>query len=741
MAASSLLAIAGFDAAMAQTPLDVTAVSPLTVLGRRGSAELPAEREFSADDIDLFGAYDIGELIGQLGPMIDGTDDRPQVLVNGKRIGSPREITGFPPDALDRVEVLPPEAGGRYGLNPDQRVVNLVLKPNYSVVQGTFDASAPTAGGRSVLAVSGGRATIDKERRAMSDARLQRETPLLAKERDLPSGFGSPERTLSAGSRSASLNVVGGGEVGAFNGSGRLSGQVSERKQTQADGLLSRQKTASSGLSAGFDGKLGDWRGRLAFDGQASLSDARRGLGGPAEGRVKGAVASVGVSGDVNRLLFSLPGGQASGNLTLNLGQTWSRTETSGRGVTASVERSDLRGDLRANVALPITRGESARPGAEPASRFGGLSADLGAGVSGGGGASVRSGLNAGLTWRPMRMVNVRTAYSFSQTPPTPDQLSGPRLETVNVQVYDFARGEAVEVIQVNGGNPELEPGVRNNWSLGGSVGPMGPVGGLLRFDYQRSEAEGAIGQFPEFTPLIEAAFPDRVTRDASGRLVALDVRSINLESEMTETVTAGLTFSLPPRPRAQPGQAAALPGPRGRTGAGARGMARNRLMVTLNQTWRLRNTLTIRQGLPEFDRLAGDGGAQPSMETGLAVQGRYGLVNVTVGARWRSEARSRRTAGTDGPDDLIIAPIALIDVRTAVNLRNGILASDEEAFAMTRPGERGSNALRISLDITNLLDERPAARLGDGRPAPGYGRDERDPLGRTVKLTVSRRF
>jgi hypothetical protein len=39
------------------------------------------------------------------------------------------------------------------------------------------------------------------------------------------------------------------------------------------------------------------------------------------------------------------------------------------------------------------------------------------------------------------------------------------------------------------------------------------------------------------------------------------------------------------------------------------------------------------------------------------------------------------------------------------------------------------------------LGDARPGARLGDGRPAPGYGRDERDPVGRTVLLSLKRRF
>jgi hypothetical protein len=46
-----------------------------------------------------------------------------------------------------------------------------------------------------------------------------------------------------------------------------------------------------------------------------------------------------------------------------------------------------------------------------------------------------------------------------------------------------------------------------------------------------------------------------------------------------------------------------------------------------------------------------------------------------------------------------------------------------------------------VELEIANLFDARPKARLGDGRPAPGYGRDDQDPLGRTVQLSLKRRF
>lgn len=53
----------------------------------------------------------------------------------------------------------------------------------------------------------------------------------------------------------------------------------------------------------------------------------------------------------------------------------------------------------------------------------------------------------------------------------------------------------------------------------------------------------------------------------------------------------------------------------------------------------------------------------------------------------------------------------------------------------------RRSDGVRLELEIDNLFDARPDATLGDGRAALGYGRDDQEPLGRVVRVTVSRRF
>lgn len=93
-------------------------------------------------------------------------------------------------------------------------------------------------------------------------------------------------------------------------------------------------------------------------------------------------------------------------------------------------------------------------------------------------------------------------------------------------------------------------------------------------------------------------------------------------------------------------------------------------------------------------------------------------------------------SGGRDGPSDLIIAPFTSGDFRLTFQVMPGgsrIESSDAP--------QRRAGGLQVNFDIDNLFDARREARLGDGTPAPGYGRDVQDPFGRSVRLTLQRRF
>jgi len=91
----------------------------VTAPGERGAVvgRTPPDIRLDRDDIATYGAGNIGELLQSLSPQ---TGQRPVILVNGRRVASVQDINRLPPEAIARVEILPPEVALAYGYPADQ---------------------------------------------------------------------------------------------------------------------------------------------------------------------------------------------------------------------------------------------------------------------------------------------------------------------------------------------------------------------------------------------------------------------------------------------------------------------------------------------------------------------------------------------------------------------------------------------------------------------------------------------
>src|SRR3546814_17451133 len=67
-----------------------------------------------------------------------------------------------------------------------------------------------------------------------------------------------------------------------------------------------------------------------------------------------------------------------------------------------------------------------------------------------------------------------------------------------------------------------------------------------LRFsiDYNHNRSDDTANSLPLLTPEIEAAFPDRVTRDGAGNLLAIDQRPVNFDRAVNSQIRWGVNFS-----------------------------------------------------------------------------------------------------------------------------------------------------------------------------------------------------
>ncbi|MBU3079493.1 TonB-dependent receptor [Sphingomonas sp. XMGL2] len=127
-------------------------VESIVVQGQRppGSVigDIQPEVTLSPADVRSYGVSNVADLLNELSAQTgQATNGPPVVLLNGKRISGMSEIRNIPTEAILRTEILPEEVALEYGYNPDQKVVNIVLRRRFRAVTGELEGAATTDGG------------------------------------------------------------------------------------------------------------------------------------------------------------------------------------------------------------------------------------------------------------------------------------------------------------------------------------------------------------------------------------------------------------------------------------------------------------------------------------------------------------------------------------------------------------------------------------------------------------------
>lgn len=706
----------------------------IVVTARYGEALVEPETELDELQIEAYGAYSIGELVRRITPLTGRPDERPIILINGERVDSIQDLASFPPAALKRLAILPPEAAGRYGYAGNQRVVNLVLKRHFVSWEAQAGVKLPTAGGRIGGSGSAGRFVIDGKSRWNAQVQLAGESALFRSSR-APSAPQVDDRddflSLLPATKQLSVSVGLARPIGHFTGSLNVNAAASGSRQwlglapidpglAEAPVLLGRQNSQNLGLSATLSGPLAG--GRAIF----TANYAR----GWTEGRIdqpddllpqgfrtssnRSVSESLSTRLTFNRSITSLPAGPLTATLTagMNRNRTTSRFDDGSIGGDRINRVGRDRFDGRLSFAVPIaSRNEN------PASLLGDMSLDLAGGLTFGPREASRPRFELGANWSPIPALRVNGSVSFAKLAPSIEQLTAPQFEEVR-RVYDFARQEIAEPVWVTGGNPDLGSGRRRTWSLGATLRPFDPRLLSLSTEYRKQESTGGAGGFPGFTLAIEAAFPDRFVRDASGRLVRVDARPIRIVRDTSERLDNSLTLMLAPGPKAAGAPAALAANPW-------------QFTLSLNHSWLLRSELLTAPGAPVIDRLHGDT-AQSRHSVGFQlVAGRPGM-GMTLDGNWQSGFRLRDPDAPGGGREYRHKPVTIINLRLFAE-PGGLLRTAEKPAWLSD--------LSVSVDIQNLFDTYRNVLLDDGSIPAGYERFEIDPLGRTIQLSVRKRF
>ncbi|MEH6789019.1 hypothetical protein [Parasphingorhabdus sp.] len=781
--------------------------------------DVPPVVELSEADIASYGASSVQDLLEALSSQTTSGrgrgSGRPVVLINGQRTSGFREIRDLPPEAIRTVQVFPEELALQYGYRPDQRVINFILKDNYTGVSVEGEYGMPTEGGQGKSELETNVTKIGKNSRVNINLEWQHNTAITESERGIIQTAAGDQvnlgdfRTLVAPSDNVELNSnysrqfangmslsLNGGYVydksrglqGLPNGTLQVAGDPLFRYFTEYGPLnrVQESNTAQAGLT--LNGMLSEWQWSLTSDytrAQVDTDTERSGdigalqaaidagtvdpfaasfgslLGAPGTDSARAVNQTFNNLATISGSLLNLP----SGTVTTTVRAGYNREDLASRETRSGiVTTTDLgRDQLSTGINIDIPLADENIDVVEAIGKLS-VNGNLGYAELSDFGGLVEFGF--GLNWEPIDGLTFTASAIGEEAAPGITQLGNPVIITPDVTTFDFASGQSVLAAITTGGNPALLAEKRRDIKLAVNYRPEWLEGFSFLGEYFRNSSDNVASSFPLLTPEIEAAFPDRVTRDASGRLIAIDRRPVNYANVSSERIRYGIDFSKrfgegrgdgpgrrdrgsqrpeDPAPAGEaqkstnpdaapsaPGENARPTGRRGGPGMGGRPSG-GRWQVSAFHTIRLEDRVKIRDGVDELDLLngsaIGSSGGSPRHE--FEING--GWFNNGIGFRLdgKHQIGTRVDGGLTG-SDLRFSDLTTLNLRLFVNL------DDRGSLTETVPFLKGS---RISLKVDNIFDDIQTVRDGGGLVPLSYQPGFLDPVGRYVEISFRKRF
>ena len=538
-----------------------------------------------------------------------GQGGAPVVLLNGRRISSFSEIRDLPTEAIQRVDILPEEVALKYGYRADQKVVNIVLRRRFRATTLEGNDKISTEGDGNSPQGQIDLLNIARDRRFDLHLTYQATDALTESQRDIapvanPTIDGTdqrPFRTLEPSSTDFTANAVYARNIGKVGASlnGRIEatdsvgtfglptvtltvpanspfstdGAVDTVARTALGYLPLSQRTSAitSHLGSTVNGDIGHWRWSLtgtydridsksftdtgldttAFQARLNALDPTAdpratSLAGQFDGLPGNRAYSTSNSGGadvlVNGSLFALPAGSVSTSIRVGASAS-DFSSNSYRSQTALAQTSDITRQIvngQVNIDVPLTsRSKNVLPW------VGNLSVNFNIAEDHLSDFGTLHTIGYGANWSPIEAIRLLVSVTDQDDAPTAQQLGNPVITTPNQRVFDYVLGTTATVTTVGGGNAALIADSRHVMKLGLTIKPWKAKDVTFTADYNTTHTDNAIASFPAATAAIEAAFPDRFTRDATGTLTRIDTRPINFARTESSQLRTGINWTI----------------------------------------------------------------------------------------------------------------------------------------------------------------------------------------------------
>jgi iron complex outermembrane receptor protein len=345
-----------------------------------------------------------------------------------------------------------------------------------------------------------------------------------------------------------------------------------------------------------------------------------------------------------------------------------------------------------------------------------------------------------GLTWEPRPLLRLRGEVEESEEAPPIQTLGNPVIVTSGIRTFDPLTGETVDVTQITGGNPDLEPEKTRIWRISGLLTLVPKLNLQLNAEYADTDERNFLSSIPDASAAVMLAFPDRFVRDLSGTLTTVDLRPINFDSHREKRFRYGLSLNT----KLAGGGSKIVQAAPTESGPGEDETERVqphatilsgrpvRLQLTASHSIVFVDEITIRPGLGSVDLLEGGaigigGGRVRHQLDGSASVTASGLgMRMNVGWRGKSTLDSRIGGVTD---TLRFSPVLLVNLKAFAEMRRFL------------PKDDWAKGMRVSLNFLNITNDRQEVRDSSGNTPLQYQPGYRDPLGRTVELEIRKVF
>lgn len=730
VANARLLLILSAPAAPAYAQQLESARSEIVVIGQRGPAGIQADRVITEDEISTYGLSSIEELLDQIARERGNGSEEVVYLIDGNRVTGLGDISAYPTEAIDSIEILPRGAAAQLGGSPSQQVVSISLKPRLRSVVGRAAIAFATDGGFTSQNGEVSITDIARPRRINLTLRWRSEDALLESERNIIQAPDAPAdlgRFRSLRPRIADLEIRGSvadqlsPNLNGFLTARLFAGKTGSLLGRDGNGsqLNQQSKLSSANVDAQIDGNLGSWL--LAFSGSYSESRRRTSTDDFAatglqfsnllitRSRVRNASAEV----NATRAILELPAGPVS--LTL-------RGRVSQNSIKAALDNfTQLTREVSANIQIPISNA---------AGRFGSLG-DLTAGIEQSYARTTRIGsiTNAtySLQWQPATWLRLAGSIATGRTPPSVELTSSPVVATPGVRYLDPFQGETVDIVSLTGGNPALNAQRGNSRRLSLEVRPSGAFPVVFTADYANIRNTDIITSLPSGNNLLLLAFPERFVRNSNGRLISVDTRPLNFSRQSDEQIRYGLELNVP---LSRADSNAASPEDSARKNAA---LGTGRLRFSLSHTILLKSEVLVSGGFEPIDLLSRDAfgfssGERPRHEVDFGAEYTSRGLGVQLSGQHKGQSFINLTGGNT-PNILRFSPLTTFSLRAFVEGQRLL------------PSASWLKGTRLSLQVSNIGNRRQKVRDPNGLTPLFYQAAYRDTTGRLVQIELRKVF